>query len=187
MAQEIGAPARFREAVGVFRDPRELERAVLDLMTSGFDRADVSLLATQDTVRHKLPHHYQDTHAAEDDPEAPRAGWSGPEGRTVSRSALGTILGYVGAVTAGGIVVASGGAAEMAIAAGVIGAGAAGGVGYTLGRMFNDRVARNLQDQLEHGGIILWVKVDNDEEGSRASDVLRRHGAWDVHVHELPC
>jgi hypothetical protein len=40
----------IREAVGVFDSPDKLQEAIDDLMSSGFDRAELSLLAAEETV-----------------------------------------------------------------------------------------------------------------------------------------
>jgi hypothetical protein len=185
MAQRIGRETRLREAVGIFNSPQDVEHVVRDLMTVGFDRADISILATEETVRDKLGRYYQDTHAAADDPRAPRQSWAEPESRAVGQTALTGVLGYIGAVTAGGVAFATGGAAALVIAAGVIGGGVSGGIGFGLGRLIDDEVADSLETQLEHGGIVVWVKVEDEDEASTAGAVLTRHAAQDVHVHDI--
>ena len=44
----------LREAVGVFDNPESLQEAIDDLMSSGFDRAELSLLASEEAVEGKL-------------------------------------------------------------------------------------------------------------------------------------
>ena len=39
------------EVVGVFPNPEDLESAIDELLSSGFDRAELSLLASEDAVR----------------------------------------------------------------------------------------------------------------------------------------
>jgi hypothetical protein len=39
-----------REAVGVFDNPETLQEAIHDLLSSGFDRAELSLLAAEKAV-----------------------------------------------------------------------------------------------------------------------------------------
>ena len=43
-----------------------------------------------------------------------------------------------------------------------------------------------LQDQLDHGGLLLWVHVRDAAHEQRAVDILTGNGAEDVHVHDLP-
>jgi hypothetical protein len=61
----------IREAVGVFDSPDKLQEAIDDLMSSGFDRAELSLLAAEDTVDQKLGHKYRKIAELEDDPIVP--------------------------------------------------------------------------------------------------------------------
>ncbi len=184
MAEAIGGGQQPREAVGVFADAEELERTVQELLTHGFDHADISLLASEGTVRDKLAR-YQDTHVAEDDPGAPRRAWISSETRVEGRSALAGLLGYLGATTVAGVVFATGGAAAAAIAAGVVGGGATAAVGAALGRRLDRRIADALASQLDHGGIVLWVRLRQDEQAPEAIKILRCHGAMDVHLHGL--
>ena len=43
----VGQTAILREAVGLFHDPEKLHAAVSELQSSGFDRAEISLLARE--------------------------------------------------------------------------------------------------------------------------------------------
>ncbi|MDX2156197.1 MAG: hypothetical protein SFW09_06775 [Hyphomicrobiaceae bacterium] len=52
------APGPVREAVGFFAEAKALQDAIDDLMTSGFDRAEIGLLASEDAVVTKLGHRY---------------------------------------------------------------------------------------------------------------------------------
>ena len=67
------ARTTIREAVGVFKDAGKMEDAVEELEESGFDRAEISLLASDDTVRQKLGHRFYDAKSLEDDPAVPRS------------------------------------------------------------------------------------------------------------------
>jgi hypothetical protein len=101
------------------------------------------------------------------------------------RGALASALGYFGAVTALGVTFATGGAAAVAIAAALIGAGAGAGagVGAGLGKMFDQRLVRHFQHQLDLGGILLWVRVTgNPACESQVIELLNRHGAHHVHA-----
>ena len=65
-------PQTIREAVGVFESPTPLTEAIDELLSSGFDRAELSLLAADKTVDKKLGHVYQSIAAFEDDAAVPR-------------------------------------------------------------------------------------------------------------------
>lgn len=185
----LDAPAQeleVREVVGLFTDAGAMEHAVQELLTEGqFDHGDLSMLAREGVVRERLGHRIDDTLGAADDPGIPRRSWVEPETRTEGRGALASVLGYAGAVTALGLTFATGAGAVAAIAAALVGAGTGAGVGVGLGRLFDQRLARDLHEQIQHGGILLWVRCRQDEAEARAEEILRRHGAHHVHAHTV--
>lgn len=186
MAAEDPSEGEVCEAVGVFMDNDQLEHAVQDLLTAGgFDHADLSVLASDETITARFGHRYQDMREAEDDPDAPRISWVEPESRTEGRGALAGILAYAGAVAAGGITFATGGAAAVVIAAGLA-AGAAGGIlGLGLGKVIDETIGGRLEEQIRRGGVVLWVRLREPDQHERATGILARHGALDVHVHTI--
>lgn len=177
---------QVREVVALFSDVHGLEAAVQDLLTHGFDHGDLSVLASEKVVRERLGHRIDDTVvAAAEDPMLPRRSWVEPEARMEGRGALASVLGYFGAVTALGLAFATGGAAAAAIGAALVGAGAGAGLGAGLGKLFDQRLVREFQSQLERGGILLWVRVNDDPAcEARAMEVLNRHGGHHVQVHQ---
>lgn len=181
------AEATVREAVGLFHDERSLEAAADELMAAGFDRADLSLLAASETIERRLGHLYEKVSELEDDPRVAHLAFIDSDSRTEAQGALVGGLAYVGAVAAAGVVVASGGAIA-ALLTGVAMAGGAGGlIGAALAQVVGRRHANYLQEHLDHGGLLLWVRVNHDPAHERtACEILARHSAEDVHVHELP-
>lgn len=175
-----------REAVGVFHDEQSLRAAVDELLIRGFDRADLSLLASHHAVEEKLGHVYEKVAEIEDDPTVPRQAYADSDSRSEAKGAMIGGLAYVGAVASAGFIVASGGAAAAAILGAVAAGGAGGFVGALLSRVMDQRHAHNLQRQLEQGGLLLWVHTPDAEHERRAVDVLKAHSADDVHVHDLP-
>lgn len=172
-----------REVVGLFAEPHALEAAVQDLLTQGFDHADLSVLAKEKVVRERLGHRLDDMVRSADDPDLPRRAWVEPESRMEGRGALASVLGYFGAVTALSLTFATGGAAAAAIGAALVGAGAGAGLGAGLGKLFDQRLVREFQHQIEQGGILLWVRVAGDAQcEARATDILVRHGGHHVHA-----
>lgn len=175
-----------REAVGVFHDEAALRTAADELMVAGFDRSALSLMASVHAVETRLGHNYEKVAELEDDDDVPRIAYVGVDSRTEAKAALTGGLAYLGAVGSVGAIVASGGTAAAAIAAAAAGAGVFGTVGGLLARFVERRHAHYLQQQLDHGGLLLWVHVDADSEAERAQEIMRRSGADDVHIHDLP-
>ena len=106
---DVGETESRTEAVGVFEDAASLQAAIDDLLTAGFDRAELSLLADEATVERKLGHAYAKPAELEDDPQVPRTAYVSTEARGDAQGGLIGALVYVGAVAAAGAVVASGG------------------------------------------------------------------------------
>jgi hypothetical protein len=184
--EEGGMAAKVREAVGVFRDEHSLEGTVDELLVCGFDRADISLLAGHEAVERELGHRYEKVAELEDDPRAPRLAYADIHSRNEGKASMVGALAYVGAIAASGMVVASGGTLALAIAAAAMAGGGGGMIGAMLARNVEGRHARWLQQQLDEGGLLLWVRVTDDATERCAVEALRRHSAEDVHVHELP-
>lgn len=177
--------SRVREVVGVFQTARDLENAIDALLESGFDRADISLLASENAIEAQLGHRYEKTRDLEDDPQAPRAAYVATETIGAAEGALLSIPLYIGATTAAGIVAAAGGPLTAVIAAAV----AVGGGGLWVGSIFAAMIGRHhaehIEAQVEHGGLLLWVRTWNLEQEENAKATLARFAAADVHAHEM--
>ncbi len=177
------AESSVREAVAYFDSADDLESAIDELLTSGFNRAEISLLATESAVEEKLHHKYRKVSELEDDPEVPRASYLPSESLGTAEGALVFTPLYVAAVSGIGAIVASGGS----LLAVIIGAVAAGGTGGAIGSVFaklvGDRRANYIEDQLKHGGLLLWVRTWDKADEARAVEILNKHSGHDVHVH----
>lgn len=182
---ERSATTTIREAVGVFHDPDSLQEAIDELLSSGFDRAELSLLAGEHAVEEKLGHRYRKVAELEDDPRVPRTAYVSLESIGDAEGGLIGGLMYIGAVVAGGAVVASGGTLAGAFLAAAMAGGAGGLFGSALAKLIDDHHADYLQRQLDKGGLLLWAHVRDREHEQRAKHILERHSGEDVHVHEL--
>jgi hypothetical protein len=174
-----------REAVGVFTTAETLQEAIDDLMSSGFDRAELSLLAAEQTVEEKLGHKYKKVAELEDSTVAPRCCYVSTESIGEAEGGLIGGLLYVGAVAAAGAIVASGGTLAGAIIGAALAGGAGGLIGSVLAKLVDDHHAKHLQEHLDHGGLLLWVRTWDSQTENRAVEILRKHSGRDVHVHEL--
>jgi hypothetical protein len=175
-----------REAVGVFKTAAPLQDAIDELMSSGFDRAEISLLAAEKTVEEKLGHKYRKVAELEDDVKVPRTCYVSTESIGDAEGGLIGGLMYVGAMAALGAIFASGGTLALAIAGAAAAGGAGGLIGAVLAKLVGDHHARHIQEQLDHGGLLLWVRTWNKEDEGRAVSILKKHSGVDVHVHDLP-
>jgi hypothetical protein len=177
---------QVREAVAAFTTAEDLEAAIDELLSSGFSRAELSLLASTDTVRQKLGHSFSSTRDLEDDPNVPVTAYVARE--SVGDAEGGVIGGlmYVGAFLGLGPVLASGGTIGAAILAAVLGGGGGTALGAMLARLIGKSHAEQLAEQLERGGLLLWVRTRDTGHEERARKILSRHSGQDVHIHGVP-
>ena len=173
------------EAVGVFMDPAALRTAVNELESSGFDRANISVLGSDAEIRKRVGHLYRNVTEIEDDARAPRTSFVSGSKR-VEDSRLQSCFPYTSAVSPGSPLSLRP-AAQLALAFGAAIVGSA--VGVSLGGLLAGAIAQHhaerIAEQIAQGGLVLWVKVaDNDAEG-HALAVLEKTGARDVHIHEI--
>jgi hypothetical protein len=180
------AQQTVREAVGVFHDRASFQDAVEGLMSAGFDRSELSLLASTQAIESKLGHAYRKIQELEDDASVPRAAYVGDHSLAEARTGVIGGLAYIGAVVGAGAMVASGGTLAAAIAAAAVAGGGGGLIGGLAARYLGRDRAKDLQQQLDRGGLLLWVHLRDAAHEQRAVEILRRHGAEDVHVHDLP-
>jgi hypothetical protein len=174
--------ASTREAVGVFDDAKALEAAIGDLLAAGFERAQISLLAGEKAIVEKLGHTYVRVEELEDDLAAPRIKYRSME---ASKMALLGALASIGALAAAGAIFAGGGALAATLGSGVIGAEVGGFLSGVFGDFLDSRHARYLQEQLDHGGLLLFVRCAGDGEENLARETLLKRSGRDVHAHAL--
>jgi len=187
MAERVDQPAEtIREAVAAFDDPKGMQAALSDLQSHGFDRADITFIARDSYLQGHLAQDYGEMRQAEDDPQAARAAPIDEtdirQRRTLEVSAAATVAAFA----AVGLTVATGGATALAAGIGAAAAGGVGGLGALLGKLYGKGQQQFMQEQIDRGGVLLWVHLRDAEAEQRALDALRRHGARDVHVHEIP-
>ena len=174
------------EAVGIFQRNEDLQSAIDELLSTGFHRAELSLLASESAVEEKLGHRYQKVSVLADDPAVPRSAFVSPEAIGGAEGGLIGGLVYVGAVVAAGAVVASGGTLAAVIAAATLAGGTGGLIGLVLAKWVGNHHAHYLQEQIDRGGLLLWVRTWNAADEKCAVEILKKHSGDEVHVHALP-
>lgn len=150
------------EVVGRFAERADFTAAVEALLAAGFETSDLSVLDTHESLS--------------------AAGSSGAAWQEALAGLVGEIK-YVGPLTAAGLIgIATGpvgAAVSAAMAAGLTGAAVAELLETVRATPHTEAFAR----ALESGAVLLWVRAETDDRKARASDILRRHGAADVHTH----
>ncbi len=153
--------AEGREVVGLLASREAFEAAVKALLAAGFEREDLSVLATHESL------------AAADPPEE--------AARTFLAGLLGEVP-YVGPIAAAGfIMVAAGPVGEL-----LAGAIAAGLGGLALKELLEDVLARPHSEAfaqaLKEGRVALWVRVADAGAEEKARRILAENGARDIHT-----
>ncbi|WP_372803485.1 hypothetical protein [Paracoccus seriniphilus] len=171
------------EAVGVFDSFEALQQAFYDLRMVGFSRYDISLLGSEQALKEKLGERFWQASELEDDPEAPRAAF-------VSEEAIGELEGsiaggffFVGSYVAMAAMMTAASTVAASIAAIAVGGLPALVIGTLLARRAGQHHKDYYATQIEHGGILLWVRVSDKEKEDLAVKIMKEHSGRDVHVH----
>lgn len=150
------------EVVGRFSDKESFKAAVEALRAAGFERSDLSVL---------------DTHESLSASETPREAWS------QSLAGLVGEIKYVGPITTAGLIAIATGQVGMAIA-GIV---AAGLTGVALRELLEEIRATPHTEAfaraLEGGALLLWVAAADAEREALATRIVAEKGAADVHTH----
>lgn len=152
-----------RETVGIFTSRETFEGAVAALLKAGFERPDLSVLSSHDSL---------------DVTTAQKRSW---------HDALAALVGeikYEGPLVASGAIVLAGGPVAATLA-GIIAAATAGiAAGELLGEVTATSHTDDFARAVDAGSIVLWVRTTSAEQEAKASEILVENGAQNVHVHE---
>ena len=156
----------IREAVASFPDREHFHRAVANLVAAGFDPADLSVLASHDSL------------AAAHDPGRPEP--------KLLPAGLADEIKYIAPLTVAGIILLSGGPIAATVAA-LVGAGLGGAA---LKELFDEytapRHAEDFDAALHAGAALLWVRCEDPERELAATRILEQAGGRHVHIHGRP-
>lgn len=175
-----------REAVGVFASESALQAVIDDLLCNSFDRADLSLLASIDSITGKLAPSPDAAEQREDDPDLHKMSFISKDSVVEAEGAVFSGFFYVGAMAALVPVVVSGGTLAAVLVAVGLGGAAGGAIGAVLAHAIGHHHAKVIEEQLADGGLVLWVRTSNPVDEQRAIAILKSHSAFDVHMHGLP-
>lgn len=172
-----------RESVGVFDNIEELHETVEELGLAGFHRQYISVVGSEPAREERYRNAQLPPQAIEDDPGAPHAIAIMPEEVGVGLGVmigLGAFLGFL--ITALGV-----GSLELMRPIDIVVGSTLGAIaGFLLARILRTEYWEFFDRQAKHGGLVLWVRSPNGEMEEKAHMILRKHGAKDVHVHEVP-
>lgn len=149
------------EVVGLFADRPSFEAAVDALLAFGYERSELSVLASHESLEAATMSH---------------PGW---------RDRLTALVGelrYEGPMVASGAILLAGGATATWLA-GLIAATVGG---LALKELLEETTATPHSDDfvrsLAAGSVILWVRADAEGRQEAASRILAQHGADNIHL-----
>ncbi|MGQ3486971.1 hypothetical protein [Roseovarius pacificus] len=171
------------EAVGVFDTFEALQSAFYDLRSVGFHHSDISLLGSKDALEEKLGKAYWQAPDLEDDPRAPRAHFVTEEAMGELEGAIAGGFFFVGSYIAMAALLTPASTLAASVAAIAIGGGPSAVIGTLLARRVNQRHKEYYNDQIRHGGILMWVRTRDKEHEDLAVKILKGHSGRDVHLH----
>ncbi len=173
----------MREVVGVFKDLDNMQSAIDELLTDGFDQSMISVLAPQAVVREALGDQSLSAEKLGENPQAPHGAYIDPEARNEAKASLIGALFYIGAISGAGMALAAGGTLGAAIAAALALGGGGGLIGATLAQLLGSAEATWVKAQMAHGGMLLWARAWDAAKEHDALEIMRRNGGQDVHTH----
>jgi hypothetical protein len=182
-AVEIEQNREFTEVVGLFDSLEKLQSAIDELMTHGFDRSEISLLAEDEKAREKVGS--KRSVEIEDSAEAPRMSYVESESLNEGKASLIGLLFYVGAIAGAITVWTIYGSFAEAIFAGVAAGTGASLFGVGIIKFIQRRQRGWAQAQLARGGLLLWARTRTDELERAAIETMQHNGGHDVHVHRV--
>jgi hypothetical protein len=176
----------IREAVGVFFEAEHLQNAIRELLSSGFDHKHIGLLAGEHTVRQALGHLYEEANEFSGDVDAPNVAFVRKKSMGDALHAwLGSLF-FTGATTAAGAAVVSAAVLGGALASAATGVVAIGAIGAALALIIHESDAEYLEQQVDEGHVLLFVRVMDAEHEKLARDILAKDSHFDVMVCEVP-
>ena len=162
MHETTGMDSPVREVVGVFSDRDQFEKAVRTLLDAGFERSDLSVLASHESL---------------DAADPASKSW-----KDAITAMVGEMKYEIPLVASGAIFLAGG--ATAAVIAGLIGA-AVGGI--ALKEVLEEVTAaphtEDFARALETGSAVLWVRISHREKEPVATTILQESGASRVHTY----
>ncbi len=155
---------RSLEVVGHFAGHKSFEQAVKGLLEAGFQRADLSVLSTHESLDavQREPRKWRDALLAV-------AGEIKYEAPLIVSGAVILAGGPIAAIVAGLVAAAVGGAAVKEV------------LDEVTATPHREAYVR----ALAAGSVILWVRVETAEVEHKAMEIMRDNGGLNVHAHEV--
>ena len=175
----------IREAVGIFFDAQSVKKTAADLQSCGFTQAELGLLAKRFSNQEALHQLMQQFDQRRDTSEGPNTAFVVEQAQGDTKRVLrGTLMLATGAV-GGGMVIAAAAVFGGAMAAAVATILAVICVFTALLIFINRPDADYLENQIQDGHLLLFVRAKDEKSEKLAIDVLKRNGAHNPKIYSV--
>ena len=177
---------RTREVTGVFHSRKALVAAAEELLVAGIDRADIDISGSPNELERRL--NYLSIPAADlaDLPITARQPFTGDDDVLSTEAVIGSVAGCIAAIAMAFYLVARDiGPLSVGIFSVLTGLVVGGVAMLWMRRLLQRERARGLERLSEAQGLLIWVRVRSPEKEAEAQEILTRHGAKAVHIHEI--
>lgn len=178
--------ASVNEAIGVFSDAKQLASAIKELLQAGFSHSQLGILATEAVVKEHLSDIYERIPENPDPDDAPAIAFVSRDSIGETAQVMNGSLYFIGSSGLAGAVVTSAAVLGGALTAAVGGVLGVGLVGLAVGAMIKQDDAELLQQRVDEGHILLFVRLPRGMREQQARRILARHNATEVKVHTVP-
>lgn len=182
MAQHLASEnptSHIRETVGLFMNAASLHNAVVELDTH-FPRHAISVLGGKKEIEEQFGQTVIHPELAEAMTVPPLQAPVRAEEKVIGVSALiggGTYVGAMALALAAGAV-----SIPATIFAAVIGGASGAAITGVIAKVLGDHYHQDIEDQIQQGGLLLWVNTLNAEQERVASEIMSNFGATHVKV-----
>ena len=160
--------------VGLMDTQQEAQEVLQELVSSGFPRETISIMASD-----KGGQGLRESEAQGEGEDRAKGAAKGAGAGAAVGGVAGLIVGLTGLAIPGiGPIVAAGPIASLLAGAGV-GAVAGGAIGALTKMGVSEEDAHYYAEGVKRGGFLVTVSAD-DDNAEKAADIMRRHGALDI-------
>jgi len=179
-------PVTVREVIATFIDSESLRHAVEELDAAGFTNESIDMLASDKAVIEKLSDIYERVHKEPSDSQGPPVDFVLKD--TVGESYRNMIgaIGWYGATLSGGVLLISAGIIGSPLLAALAAVPAVAGATAVIGNKLRQSEAEHLEEQIDQGNILLFVRVDDREKEKSAAKILKGYSDRPLTIVDVP-
>ena len=172
------------EIVGIFNSRKDLEKAIDELYKEGIDYSDLSVLAKEDKLKENSVSNLTSEQLAQDH-NTPKAPYIANENIGVAQGGIIGGLMYVGTLAAASVIIAAGGGIAATLTTAALAGGASTYLGVALSKILGENHAKYHEEQLNNGGLILWVNMKQYQKEQQIKDIMSRNSAHHIESHNV--